>query len=142
MAELSLASSLLGSRSTTASNGAFASAPVSAPSSRFSTSHVQFHVPRQSMPLQWQSSSKTQLATSSSSSLSLQEQIIQGATLRILNKEASDATVSATPPKQVPRETENTNEEQYSYYVREGQRSGEYMRYMEWFLFSYHNVYF
>lgn len=62
--------------------------------------------------------------------MSLQEQIILGATMKLMKKESEpkeQSTPASQPPAQVPRETKSVPEGQYTYYVREGQRSGEHI---------------
>ena len=79
-------------------------------------------LPVGSMPV-----SSIPLAMAKSSNLSLQEQIVQGATMKLLNKEKDVSSTSVSPlkPKQQQRETASIPDGAYSYYVREGLRSGE-----------------
>mmetsp|Transcript_150 Transcript_150/g.342 ORF Transcript_150/g.342 Transcript_150/m.342 type:complete len:347 (-) Transcript_150:399-1439(-) len=64
------------------------------------------------------------LAMSKSSDYTLQQQIIQGATLKLLQKETYKSPVPRNvQTKSLARETSDTAEGQFTYYVREGHRS-------------------
>eukprot|EP00571_Detonula_confervacea_P000748 CAMPEP_0172323188 /NCGR_PEP_ID=MMETSP1058-20130122/48096_1 /TAXON_ID=83371 /ORGANISM="Detonula confervacea, Strain CCMP 353" /LENGTH=325 /DNA_ID=CAMNT_0013039129 /DNA_START=29 /DNA_END=1003 /DNA_ORIENTATION=+ len=99
--------------------GAFVSSPT-APSSQFCKRGHNRQLPL-ATTLQ---SLSTSLAMSKSSNQSLQQKILEGAALKLLQKDSSGA--STPPPNQakpMTRETNSIPEGQFSYYIREGQRS-------------------
>lgn len=71
-------------------------------------------------------SSSMQLAMSTSPNQSLQQQIIQGATLKLRQKEMTPSRRPGKGQKQQARETKSGS--QFLYHIREGQRSG--MKYL------------
>ena len=77
-----------------------------------------------SSPLQKSSLIDVPKSPTQCDSQSLQEQILLGATNKLLHKESSD---SAPPPKRTrpPLARETNNIPHFSYYIREGKRSGE-----------------
>ena len=72
-----------------------------------------------------------QLAMSQSPSthITLQQQIVEGAALKLLQTKDSSSSSSiyttSRVTKDAPRDTKSIPKGQYTYYIREGQRSGE-----------------
>lgn len=73
-----------------------------------------------------------QLAMSQSPSthITLQQQIVEGASLKLLQTKDSPSsssiyTTTSRVTKDAPRDTKSIPKGQYTYYIREGQRSGE-----------------
>ena len=72
-----------------------------------------------------------QLAMSQSPSthITLQQQIVEGASLKLLQTKDSPSSSSiyttSRVTKDAPRDTKSIPKGQYTYYIREGQRSGE-----------------
>lgn len=111
---------------------AFVLSPRTSPSSKLRKSNTSRVLPLPSTttlspPVILQSLSSISLAMSikPSNQQSLQQQILQGATLKLLKKKSSDSLCPPPTIKQISESEETIPEGQYSYYVREGMRSGE-----------------
>ena len=94
------------------------------------TSHVpRFHNTFHRSLLSTVPSMQLAMSQSPSTHSILQQQIVQGAALKLLQTKnsSSSSSIYTTSPvtKDAPRDTKSIPKGQYTYYIREGQRSGE-----------------
>ena len=62
----------------------------------------------------------------SSNQITLQQQIVEGAVLKLMQTKDSSSTTTTCVTKDAPRDTKSIPKgQQYTYYIREGQRTGE-----------------
>ena len=95
------------------------------------TSHVpRFHNTFHRSLLSTVPSMQLAMSQSPSTHSILQQQIVQGAALKLLQTKNSSSsssiyTTTSRVTKDAPRDTKSIPKGQYTYYIREGQRSGE-----------------
>ena len=95
------------------------------------TSHVpRFHITFHRSLLSTVPSVQLAMSQSPSTHSILQQQIVQGAALKLLQTKNSSSsssiyTTTSRVTKDAPRDTKSIPKGQYTYYIREGQRSGE-----------------
>ena len=94
------------------------------------TSHVpRFHNTFHRSLLSTVPSMQLAMSQSPSTHSILQQQIVQGAALKLLQTKNSSSSSSiyttSRVTKDAPRDTKSIPKGQYTYYIREGQRSGE-----------------